>query len=149
MASPPPAAFASILAPSSTSTFIAATCPLRVSIPPPRSIPPPCGSTRKEKGVERASCGELQETNSVWLRTKGGAGCCWWGNRCCYSQSDHLTQLRAYMEWDALAGPEKFSFCRHNFLGIKTLQVSAEYAVRRFLRSESSRTGREKQQWDS
>jgi hypothetical protein len=27
------------------------------------------------------------------------------------------------MEWDALAGPEKFSFCRQNFLGIKTLQV--------------------------
>jgi hypothetical protein len=38
-------------------------------------------------------------------------------------QSDHLTQLRAYMEWDSLAGPDKFSFCRNNFLGIKTLQV--------------------------
>ena len=33
-------------------------------------------------------------------------------------QSDHLTAVRAYNEWDARAGEDKFVFCRENFLGI-------------------------------
>ena len=36
-------------------------------------------------------------------------------------QSDHLTMLRAYHEWDALGGEAKFQFCRDNFLGVRTL----------------------------
>jgi len=39
-----------------------------------------------------------------------------------YNQSDHLTMLRAYNEWDALVGEAKFAFCRENFLGVRTLQ---------------------------
>ena len=38
-------------------------------------------------------------------------------------QSDHLTMLRAYNEWDALGGEAKFEFCRNNFLGVRTLQA--------------------------
>ena len=40
-------------------------------------------------------------------------------------QSDHLTSLRAYNEWDSLAGHEKFEFCRAHLLGIRTLQAIA------------------------
>ncbi len=40
-------------------------------------------------------------------------------------QSDHLTALAAYNEWDQLSGTTKFDFCRENFLGIRTLQAIA------------------------
>eukprot|EP00900_Chrysochromulina_parva_P022977 jgi/Chrpa1/5312/Chrysochromulina_OHIO_Genome00013211-RA len=42
--------------------------------------------------------------------------------RFAFNQSDHLTMLRAYNEWDALSGNAKFDFCRENFLGVRTLQ---------------------------
>ena len=51
------------------------------------------------------------------------------------------------MEWDALAGPEKFSFCRQNFLGIKTLQVkplhffAARYELARKAQCDSAWVG--------
>ena len=43
--------------------------------------------------------------------------------RFAFNQSDHLTMLRAYNEWDALNGNAKFDFCRENFLGVRTLQT--------------------------
>ena len=36
--------------------------------------------------------------------------------------SDHIAILNAYDAWDRLRGNEKFSFCRENFLGVRSLQ---------------------------
>ena len=42
-----------------------------------------------------------------------------------FGQSDHLTALRAYLEFDSMGPRDRFDFARENFLGIKTLQTIA------------------------
>jgi len=39
--------------------------------------------------------------------------------------SDHVTGLNAYDQWDRLHGERKFSFCRENFLGLRSMQAIA------------------------
>ena len=41
------------------------------------------------------------------------------------NQSDHLTAVRAYNEWDSVPGPDKYEFCRERFLGFRTLLTIA------------------------
>ena len=50
------------------------------------------------------------------------------------AQSDHLTSLRAYMEWDAITETPnaRYGFARENFLGVKTLQATRHPASHRF-----------------